>query len=335
MTKTLYLFYNDELLGQIDNGNYSFTCLDICVDDLFPSGFGKRLLDVAGLTISPDISRVGALRIKESLVGDYISSGFLIPSEKYLGIMEFASYAFEATGKFDTPKYKELLLPGASLGGDRPKGVVIFENDLYIAKFPSMHDSYDVEAIEKSMQDLMKLCDIKVGDTSIRRYSQGSTLLIKRFDRRGEERIRYVSFNNFKPSSYLDIVNVIKDRCIDELKELYKRIIFFYLVNNTDNGGDNLGLLYENNKYTLCPAYDVNPDFNGSSFKIPLSKELEYSKGNIISLSKYFGLREIEAEDIYNHISNTIITNLRETMERYYVKEKEINLLLTLVNSRK
>ncbi len=335
MTKTLYLFYNDELVGQIDSDTYSFTCLDIDVDDLFPSGFGKRLLDVAGLTISPDISRVGALRIKESLDEDYVSSGFLIPLEKSLGTMEFASYIFELTGKYDIPKYKELLLPGASLGGDRPKGVVIFENDLYIAKFPSMHDSYDVEAIEKSMQDLMKLCDIRVSDTSIKRYSQGSTLLIKRFDRRGEERIHYISFRYFKPSSYLDIVEVIKDRCIDELKELYKRIIFFYLINNTDNGGDNLGLLYENNKYTLCPAYDVNPDFNGSNFKLPLSKDLEYSKENIISLSKYFGLSEIEAGEIYDHISTTIITNLREIVERYYVKEKEINLLLTLVTSRK
>ena len=61
---------------------------------------------------------------------------------------EEASRQFE---RDDNYKWlKQLLKPGSSLGGARPKATVKDEQgNLWIAKFPSKNDEYDVGAGEK------------------------------------------------------------------------------------------------------------------------------------------------------------------------------------------
>lgn len=57
----------------------------------------------------------------------------------------------------------QLIKPGSSLGGARPKATVAdTEGGLWIAKFPSKNDESDTGAWEKVVHDLAGLCGLNV-----------------------------------------------------------------------------------------------------------------------------------------------------------------------------
>ncbi|MFR7637653.1 MAG: HipA domain-containing protein [Lachnospiraceae bacterium] len=60
----------------------------------------------------------------------------------------------------------QLIKPGSSLGGARPKATVLdTSGNLWIAKFPSKHDDVNVGAWEKVTHDLARLCGLDVPES--------------------------------------------------------------------------------------------------------------------------------------------------------------------------
>ena len=88
-----------------------------------------------------------------------------------------------------------MLTPGSSLGGARPKANVLdTDGSLWIAKFPSNHDEYDIGAWEHVVHELAKLCGLNVPEARLQKFSSlGSTFISKRFDRVGKRRIHFAS----------------------------------------------------------------------------------------------------------------------------------------------
>ena len=340
------------------------------IQDLIPDRFGKMLLDDREnkqakkenrlpkklstydyLVAVNDLSRLGAFRLKEDIDGEFVNSDkeLAIPPYIYLRDIEEASHSFEENGEFDKEVYQKLLLPGSSLGGARPKANVYYDDELWIAKFPSINDKYDVEAWELTMLDLARECGINVSDFKYEKYSdRGATLLTKRFDRDKNKRIHYASFMTFLDAkdgesgdySYLDLVAIIKGKCNDTdslLNELYRRIIFTYLINNTDNHLRNHGLLLKDDRFwTLAPMFDVNPTFYISSFGLSLiDNDTIYSKDTIVSIAKYFNISKEKAIGIYSDIYSIIVNKIGSVSRQYGVKEKELNQLKMIIDSRK
>lgn len=100
-----------------------------------------------------DAFRSGALRYKRDLDGPFLDDGdgSVAPPFVRLRELEAASRAIEADPANDDPatdaRLRLLLAPGASLGGARPKATVVdVDGHLWIAKFPSTNDRYDVGA---------------------------------------------------------------------------------------------------------------------------------------------------------------------------------------------
>ena len=91
----------------------------------------------------------------------------------------------------------QLIKPGSSLGGARPKATVAdTEGRLWIAKFPSKNDESDTGAWEKVVHDLAGLCGLNVPESKLEKFSKlGSTFLVRRFDRDGTRRIQIVRDN--------------------------------------------------------------------------------------------------------------------------------------------
>lgn len=85
--------------------------------------------------------------------------------------------------------------------------------------------------------------------------------------------------------------------------ELYKRIVLYALITNTDDHLKNHGFLYAgNNKWTLSPMFDVNPDAkNGKD--LYLKTELLES---ILKSAPYFSLTEKEAKEIIKNMVDGI-----------------------------
>ena len=172
---------------------------------------------------------------------------------------------------------RQLVNPGSSLGGARPKAnVVDTDGKLYVAKFPSRNDNYDVELWEYFCNILGKNAGINVANSRIIKVGDKHALLSRRFDRTNENRrVHFASAmtllglsdgdNASTGHGYLDIVDFIVQNCCDveaNLAELFKRVAFSICVGNSDDHFRNHGFLLTQKGWTLSPAYDINPSDN-------------------------------------------------------------------------
>ena len=110
----------------------------------------KRLTDIDFLLGVYDETRMGGLRFSMNEEGPFLSNDkeLATPPWTTLRKLESASLAFEKNEDGMEEKWlKQLLAPGSSLGGARPKASVSApDGSLWIAKFPSKYDDMNVGA---------------------------------------------------------------------------------------------------------------------------------------------------------------------------------------------
>lgn len=231
-----------------------------------------------------DFSRMGGFRLKRELDGDFInvSPSLKIPPLTELRQLVLASQEVEKSEENDVlPEKKwiaQLIQPGTSLGGARPKaGVLDDSGNLCIAKFPSRKDDYDTGLWEYFSHLLARKAGIYAAQTKVLGgLGKYHTLLSKRFDRTDEgKRIHFASSmsliglrdgdNAQGGYGYLNIVDFILQSCCDvekNLQELYRRVAFNICIGNSDDHFRNHGFLLTPRGWTLSPAYDMNPTLN-------------------------------------------------------------------------
>ena len=92
-----------------------------------------------------DETRMGGIRLKLDEDGPFLADdkGMSTPPWTALRSLEEASRNFENDENYATDKWlNQLIQPGSSLGGARPKATVIDpEGQFWIAKFPSKNDA--------------------------------------------------------------------------------------------------------------------------------------------------------------------------------------------------
>ena len=244
----------------------------------------RRLSSFDYLLGIDDYSRMGAFRFKETPDSDFINSDptLKIPPLTDIRTLEAAGSAIEQSEAHNAlPEKKwiaQLIQPGTSLGGARPKASVTdLDGALCVAKFPSRKDDYDVELWEHLCHLLARKAGIEVADTKVlRAIGPYHTLISRRFDRTADgRRIHFASAmtllglqdgNNVADGhGYLDLVDFIVQHCTaveSNLRELYRRVAFYICVGNSDDHFRNHGFLLTPKGWTLSPAYDINPTLN-------------------------------------------------------------------------
>lgn len=244
----------------------------------------RRLSSFDFLMGIDDFSRMGGFRFKEDKDGDFInvSESLKIPPLTDIHSLLSATDEVERSEENNVmPEYKwiaQLVYPGSSLGGARPKASVVGTGKtLYIAKFPSRNDDYDVGLWEHLCNLLAKKAGINATETRVLSSGKYHTLLSKRFDRNQDgRRIHFASAmtmlglndgdNATTGHGYLDIVDFIIRHCTnveDNLQELYRRVAFNICVGNSDDHFRNHGFVLAPKGWILSPAYDMNPTLNG------------------------------------------------------------------------
>lgn len=241
----------------------------------------RRLSSFDYLVGIDDFSRMGSFRLKENPEGEFINcEDYLrIPPITDIRTLVVASMEFERSEEKNLlPEKKwiqQLVHPGTSLGGARPKaGVVDEEGKLCVAKFPSRRDDYDVALWEHHSHLLAKEAGVTAAVTRvINSGDKYHVLLSKRFDRTEEgRRIHFASAMTLlgltdgcdakSGNGYLDIVDFILQNCCDvneNLRQLYRRVAFNIAIGNSDDHFRNHGFLLTPRGWTLAPAYDMNP----------------------------------------------------------------------------
>lgn len=269
-----------------------------------------------------DLYRVGALRFRRNDEGAFLDDHHDTAAPPFIQLraLEAASQALERDDNNASPDADEwlrmLIAPGGSLGGARPKASVVDpDNHLWIAKFPSVRDEYDVGAWEMVVHTLAKACGLRVPDALARRFASGHhTFLIKRFDRTADgNRIHFASAMTLTAhtdgddastgASYLDIARVLMTDGMQtqaDLRELWSRIVFNVLVSNADDHLRNHGFVLASRKgWRLSDAFDMNPvpDAHGLALNISEADnalDLDLAR----SVAPYFRVSKKEGEAI-------------------------------------
>jgi serine/threonine-protein kinase HipA len=75
-------------------------------------------------------------------------------------------------------------------------------------------------------------------------------------------------------ASYLDLAEFIMQNGASpdaDLEELWRRIVFYISISNTDDHLRNHGFLLTDKGWTLSPAYDINPVPTGTGLSLNIS----------------------------------------------------------------
>lgn len=240
----------------------------------------RRLTSFDYLMGIDDASRMGGFRFAETLGGQFINceASLRVPPLANVRELMYAAHEIEASEeKHLLPSKKwlaQLLHPGTSLGGARPKASVIDEDgNLTVAKFPSRKDDYDVGQWEHFCHVMGRKAGLYVAETSTIPGEDYHILLSKRFDRNDSgKRIHFASAltllgltdgdNASTGYGYPDIVDFIIQHGSNvepNLEELYRRVTFYIIVGNSDDHFRNHGFLLTRKGWELSPAYDINP----------------------------------------------------------------------------
>lgn len=196
-----------------------------------------------------DAGRIGGLRFKTEDGGPYLAEPGEneVPPLARLRALEGAARRLEA-GDADSRLEESLALllaPGSSLGGARPKASVADpEGHLWVAKFPSRRDEWDMESWEALTYRLAGQAGLRTVPSDLMGLSTaGHTFLLRRFDRQGANRVHFASAmcllgcqdgdGATSGIGYLDLAALIL-RCGshpgEDLEELWRRLVFNILV---------------------------------------------------------------------------------------------------------
>src|SRR5690606_9530578 len=91
-------------------------------------------------------------------------------------------------------RQRRLLRPGVSLGGARPKSLIVIEGEPWLVKF-SEGEALDTELIEHATMTLAERCGIEVAQTRALPVGGRHAIAIRRFDRAGTARLHAITAN--------------------------------------------------------------------------------------------------------------------------------------------
>lgn len=315
----------------------------------------KRLSSFDFLVGIDDFSRMGAFRFKETPDGEFINTtnSLRIPPLTDLRELIAASREIEKSENANNlPEKKwitQLVQPGSSLGGARPKAnVVDTDKNVYVAKFPSLKDDYDAGLWEHFCHLLAKNAGINTADTKVLAVNEKHhTLLSKRFDRTAEgKRIHFASAmtllglndgdNATTGHGYLDIVDFILSSCTDvdaNLCELFRRVAFNICIGNTDDHFRNHGFLLTAKGWTLSPAYDMNPTLNSHQSLLINSKTNVSDLSVLVNSCDEYMLTAQVAKNIINEVVEAI-KDWRIIANKIGISKREISLFENVFEGR-
>ncbi len=296
-----------------------------------------------------DAHRMGALRFRMSEDAPFLDdqAKFAAPPWTKLRDLEYASLQLEqdnAETESDYLKWLNILIaPGGSLGGARPKASVLDEDGHpWIAKFPSRRDEINIGKWEYLVYQLAKDAGIEVAQSETRNFSgEYDTFLTKRFDRTDSgERLQFSSAMTLLGKkdgdggdtgvSYLDLADFLVrhgTQVNQDLEQLWRRILFYVCVSNTDDHLRNHGFMLQDSGWTLSPAYDMNPVASGGGLSLNISKDdNRQDLGLVLSVAHYFRLSDERANEIVQEVLS-VIKRWPELAKKLSIPSREVGLM--------
>jgi serine/threonine-protein kinase HipA len=207
------------------------------------------------------------------------------------------------------PAQRRLISPGATMGGARPKALIDIAGDQWVIKF-SDGDSADTPLIEHAAMTLAHKAGIRTAQTIPVRLTHGHAVAIKRFDRLKGVRLHSLSACVALRAAgerfgYPELAQLLRRRGVTDsdvyvaqMREVFRRMVFNILIDNTDDHEKNHALLMTDaQQYELSPAYDILPSGQALGFQQMRvgEQEADSTISNALSLSPMYGLAKDQA----------------------------------------
>jgi serine/threonine-protein kinase HipA len=212
---------------------------------------------------------------------------------------------------------RQLLTAGGSFGGAKPKALIDIGGVQWVIKFFD-GEPIDVPLIEHASMTLAKLAGITVAESRVVPLAGENALAVRRYDRDGARRIHCISagtalraqtIGGQEPElGYPSLAQLLRragvtedDQNLRDMRELFRRMVFNILIDNTDDHEKNHALQVaaptRQGRYRLAPAYDVLPTNSGQGYQefVVGTDQRDSTLSNAMSQCELFGYPPAQA----------------------------------------
>lgn len=228
--------------------------------------------------------------------------------------------------------FQSLLRVGTSAGGRQMKAIVALNQstgeirsgqiedlpgfDYFIIKFED--ELVPTSEIEMAFYEMATACGITMEECHLFPIEGINHFMTRRFDRKDGQKIHMQTLAAINPEadSYEDLMDTCRALGLTdmELHQLYRRLVFNVLANNTDDHNKNFSfLLKKGGKWMLSPAYDMTFIFAHNAYAPQpdrcmslYGKIADITKQDLLDFAKENNIRN--AEGIITEVANAIMT---------------------------
>jgi serine/threonine-protein kinase HipA len=211
----------------------------------------------------------------------------------------------------------QMLNAGGSFGGAKPKALIAIGTVQWVIKFFD-NEPVDVPLIEHASMTLAKSAGIEVAETQMVPLAGEHALAVRRYDRDGLKRIHCISAGTALRAQtvagqepelgYPSLAQLLRragatdeDLNLRDMRELFRRMVFNILIDNTDDHEKNHALLVvaptRQGRYRLAPAFDILPTNSGQGSQefIVGTDQRDSTLSNAMSQCELFGYTPAQA----------------------------------------
>ena len=248
-----------------------------------------------------------------------------------------------------------LLTVGTSAGGRQPKAILAINKktgeirsgqvgglqgyDYYLLKFGDSR--YSSAELEMTYYEMATAAGISMMPSELYDIEGNKHFITKRFDRIGEHKLHTQTLAAISPEtdSYEGLLSVCRKLHLPEsdCQEVFRRLVFNVLSNNTDDHTKNFSFIMDNDgNWRLSPAYDLTYVIDTGGY-LPntghcmyiRSKLRNISYDDILQFAKDNGIRRADA------IIRSVVDSLRlfrSIADKYKVHDRWINAVESSIN---
>lgn len=249
---------------------------------------------------------------------------------------------------------QSLLTVGTSAGGRQPKAILAINKktgevrsgqisglegfDYYLLKFGN--SEYSSAELEMTYNELATAAGICMMPSELYPVDGNNHFMTKRFDRNGEKKIHTQTLAAIYPDtdSYEQLITVCRKLHLPEAdcQEVFRRMVFNVLSNNTDDHNKNFSfIMNKDGSWRLSPAYDITYIIDRGGY-LPneehclfiRAKLCRITREDVISFARDNGIRRPDT------IIRDVVTSLKQfrtVATKYRVREEWIGRVETTI----
>ena len=186
---------------------------------------------------------------------------------------------------------------------------------------------------------LARRCGIQTADSLALPLPQGHAVAVRRFDRAGSQRLHVQSAHVALRAAgevigYPELAQLIRrvgrpEQVRAQQQELFRRMVFNILIDNTDDHEKNHALVRgADGLYELSPAFDVLPAVQGLGYQQMRVGALghEATLANALSEARAFGLTDAQARQTVAEIAHQV-AHWKQDFKSLGVRDADIDQL--------